>query len=93
MWSILNGDFSGMLSRTRFLFSGEGLNWSRFMLRRLDPDFFLESGISLMLSFTQDFTELMNGVDSRFGVKQGVFCVDFFVLCLPTNGVEAGELL
>ena len=46
-----------------------------------------------MLSFTHDFTELMNGVDSRFGAKQGVFLVDFFVLCLPTNGVEAGELL
>ena len=82
-----------MHSRTRFLFSGEGLNWSRFILRRLDPDFFLESGIFLMLSFTHNFTELMNGVDSRFGVKQGVFLVDFFVLCLPTNGVEAGELL
>ena len=79
-----------MQSRTRFLFSDEGLNWSRFILRRLDPDFFLESG---MLSFTYDFTELMNGVDSRFGVKQGVFLVDFLVLCLPTNGVEAGELL
>ena len=90
---ILYGDFSGTHSRTRFLFSGEGLNWCRFILRRLDPDFFLESGIILMLSFTHDFTELMSGVDSRFGVKQGVFLVDFFVLRLPTNGVEAGELL
>ena len=46
-----------------------------------NQDFFL------MLSFTHDFTELMNGVDSRFGVKQCVFLVEFFVLCLPTNGV------
>ena len=35
--------------------------------------------------------ELMIGVDSRFGVKHGVFLVDFFELCLLTGGVEAGE--
>ena len=31
-----------------------------------------------MLSFTHDFAELMIGVDSRFGVKHGVFLDDFF---------------
>ena len=46
-----------------------------------------------MLSFTHNFTELMIGVDSHFGVKHGVFLVDFFKLCLLTGGVEAGELL